>query len=204
MKSLFQFSLASTLLTFLFATSCSKESFDISDPVDLPAVVDTVFVEDPIAYTIQGTSQSSVSSGTAHYGTNGDRTAFVLTSDNVDVECPGGMATSFQGGEEGEDYFQFHFFETNGIQFVSYATFNNALVDGNRRWVSWLTVPDCIGDRPVIEYEIDGDRITGTVTAEFFYPNPVYVDPFENCDNWISIGVVDVSFDLPLVKCFER
>lgn len=204
MKSLFQFSLASLFFFSLVLVSCNKESFDITEPIDLPAVIDTIFIDDPIALTVPGNESASILVGTAFWGENGPNKLFTFASDNVEVECPGGMATSYNGSDPDDEFFQIQFFEGSDTTFVLFA-FVRTEIDGVTRTVSSLMPPETCPRVPVlIEYEVENDRITAELTGEFFYPNPVYTPPFENCDNYISTGIIEVSIDLPLVKCFER
>jgi hypothetical protein len=197
MKTFIQFSLVSLAFLALGATSCTKDDIDTTTAVELPEPIDTIVVADPIYYRVSSSSQQRVADGQAYSITNGDNTFYVLASNNVSVECPGGLATSFDGGE---DYFQFHFIQTPDNEIVFLSSFNS-IVDSNTVTLFATVPPTCVGAPFEIDYQLINDRISGTITGEFFYINPVYVPPFENCDNFVSVGLVDVSFDLPLKDC---
>ena len=199
MKALNHPFLAAALLVFGLFTACTPEDIDIVVPRDLQVEVDTILVNDPIALRVPSTSTQRVSSGTAHYTQSPESTVYLLASNNVTVVCESNssLTSAFDGGE---DLFHFQFVEAAGSKFFSNAFFN-MIVDGRRVTALSVVPPNCITDVPEITYVIDDDRITGTITGEFFYPNPIYVAPVTNCDNWISVGNVEVSFDLPLVNC---
>jgi len=202
MKSLFQVSLASLFFFSLVLISCSKESYDVTEPpVDLPIAIDTIVVDAPIALSVPGNESASIYDGEARWGTNSVTGIefYVLTSKSVSVECPGGMSTTYTGGE---DYFNFQFVKSsNGETGVFLAKFRT-IINGEQKDLDNLVPSECAADRIVIDYEIVGDRIQGTFSGEFFIFNPVADVPL--CDNFVSVGIVDVSFDLPIVsKCFE-
>ena len=178
--------------------ACDEENTDLVITRDLPAPVDTVVVDDPISLLLVETETRRVSSGTAYFLVNGENTGYVLGSETVSVDCPGSLMTEFDGAD---DFFLANFIETPGGAFVQNASFN-ADVDGGTRTLTTLGVPPtCLTAPLAIDYANDGERVAGTIRGEFFYRAPVYVEPFDNCDNWVSVGEVEVAFDLPLRSC---
>lgn len=202
MNSHFQFFLASLVAFSLAFASCTKESYETTNRLDLPPSIDTVVVENPISLRIANES-ATVLNGEARWGSNSANNSelYVLTSESVTVECPGGMSTAYDGGET---YFDIQFIVTPTASSVFLARLRTE-INGVRRDLDNLVPSACAGAPIDIEYEIVNGRISGTLSGEFFYINPIYTDPFSDCANFVSVGIVDVSFDLPLVdKCFEN
>ena len=184
----------------LGAAACDEENTDLVLTRDLPAPVDTVFVDDPISLTVTRTETRRVEEGTAYSFVNGENTAYLLASESVTVECPGSLRSSWRL-EDGETFFRFQFVVTPNGPFVIDANFN-AEIDGRRPTLlgGAAVTPGCVNPVFDIDYVIDGDRITGTLRGEFAYLVPVPNFP-NTCEDWVNVGDVEVAFDLPLRSC---
>lgn len=189
-------------LTYLFSivllilTSCSQDNIETTDINFLPEDPVIVNIENPLKYNLRATDPT-ITSGTAYENIGETSTLYLVASDDVEVECPGGLASSFQAPG---DFFHFMFINFNGGDQVIDARFNT-VIDGNEIGVFNLNFIDCITESIQVDYEIVNDRMVGTFTGEFFYFNDEFVEPFDSCVNFISAGILEASFNCPLVNC---
>jgi len=191
MKLLIPLSFLLILLSACSADNIDQEHFNVieEDPV-------LITIDNPLTFRLDE-QDPTITSGTAYEFIGQDANFYLVASDDVQVECPGGLATSFEGPGE---FFRFFFFETNDITQVIDGNFNT-VVNGAPKTVTTLVPPNCIQDFVQVDYTIEGDRMTGSFTGEYFYLNDEFVEPFDSCVNFISAGILTATFDCPLVNC---
>ncbi|MEO1514571.1 MAG: hypothetical protein AAFV95_06150 [Bacteroidota bacterium] len=193
-----QISILSSLLLLALLVSCSKENIDTIELEPISTQPDTVLVPDALKY-VMPSGATTLLQGTAYkyVSATNNATLYMVASNEVDVECPGGLSASYQGPG---NFFRFQFYEFNGNYTVFDAGFNTE-IDGTTKTLMDLKIPECQPDPIEIEFEIVNDRMRGTFTGEFYYFAPILVEPLRDCVNYISSGIVEVSFDLPLRDC---
>lgn len=187
------------LLFFIFSillfSACSNDDFDVLTEEELPFEPKEVEIEDAISFRT-GQSPTRITQGLGYKAEVGR----LVASEAVEVECPGGLATRW----EGEDYFLHIFFiKTDEGYFLIEARFD-AEIDGQKKSV-FLRVPgECLEGIPetlTIEQD-DDERLAGRLSGEFFRINTDFVGEITDtnrCDFFISVGELEASFDVPVV-----
>lgn len=186
------------LLTFsLFSVaSCSSDNQNLIIEEALPNEPVVVEVDNPLTYRLEN-ADNTIVSGTAYKNTGPEATLYLIASDGVDVECPGGLASSYDGDGE---FFRFMFVVVEEDSIVIDANFG-AEIDGVRKTLFSTIPPACINEFVDVSFEEVDGRVKGVFKGEFFYLADVFVEPFESCENFISAGILEARFDLPLEIC---
>ena len=180
----------------LLFISCSSENQDIIIEEELPDEPVVVEVDNPLSYRLEN-ADNTIVSGTAYKNTGPNATLYLIASDGVEVECPGGLASSYDGDGE---FFRFMFVVVEEDSIVIDANFG-AEIDGERKTLFSTIPPACINEFVDVSFEEADGRVQGVFRGEFFYFSDVFVEPFENCENFISAGILEARFDLPLEIC---
>ncbi len=184
-------------VTLLCIYSCNTDNYDYTEDIADPYVTDTIDVDNILAYTIPDNDTYLEDGRVLEYLPEGGLTNWVIASSEVDVTCANnGISTSFSGSE----YFQFTFYDNFGEPVIFNASFTGYF-DNELKTVSMNLNPACPAEQTIINYEITGDRMSGTITGEYFYLADDLIEPFISCENFISTGIVDITFDLPLQDC---
>ena len=186
------------LITFsLFSlVSCSSDNQNLIIEEALPDEPVVVEVDNPLSYRLEN-AENTIVSGTAYKNIGPNATLYLIASDGVDVECPGGLASSYDGDGE---FFRFMFVVTEEDSIVIDANFG-ADIDGARRTLFATIPPDCINEFVGVSFEEVDGRVQGVFRGEFFYFSGLFVEPFESCENFTSAGILEARFDLPLEIC---
>ena len=181
-------------IVLMSITSCTDDNYDIySESADdhTPTIID---VENSISFRL-ASSDETYTEGVAYK--NG--VAYHVGSKDVIVECTegGGLAYSFFEG----DFFTFLFVKNPTSNFVLTGGFTTE-IDGEEVSVSSDLIPGLCSDEPIeIEITEESDRLKGNISGEFYILADEIVSPFDSCVNFVSVGILEASFDVELIEC---
>lgn len=199
MKSLIT---SSVLLLFIcLFSSCSEENFEIIEDQEIPIAPVVIDIDNSVSYRLTNTSTVKNTGGRAYKypATLPNSANYFVASDDVSVVCEdnGGFSSSFMGG----DLFQFLFYSDESGSYVLFGDFA-ADINGELVTASSAILPfDCPKEPIVVDFSESNGRLQGTFTGEFFKLATDLVSPFDSCVNYVSLGILDASFDLELIDC---
>jgi|GEM_PF-2391521 len=180
----------------LFVISCSDDNYDIYSEEELAEEPTEIFVDDALSFGLRNSSDLTNTAGIAY--TNDE--FYHVGSQDVDVVCENqGLSYSFDGLG---DYFSFTFFGNDSGNAAAFGGFES-IIDGEQvLLVDIIHPPHCPSEAPItVDYVEYDNRIRGTISGEFFRLNDTLITPFDTCVNYVSLGVLEASFDVELVVC---
>jgi hypothetical protein len=189
-----------TIAIALLAIACEKDNINLTTSEELPPEPTIIEVESSLIYRVANSSTSSLAASAYKIpGSIPSGASYYVASNDVTIECQDGTAfrASFDGGELFSVLFYGDEFGANVIQ----ADFET-VVDGDTITVTnSFPTPNC--PRPIlsVDYEEEDGRLRGTVSGEFFRLADEIVAPFDSCVNFVSVGILDASFDVAIIPC---
>lgn len=184
----------------LLALACEKDNINLTTTEELPQEPTIIEVENSLVYRIASSNTSSIAAsaykieGSIPSGAN-----YYVASDDVTVECQDG--TSFRSSFDGGELFALLFYGDEFGANVLQADFE-MLVNGDTIVVSnSFPLGDCPRPPLTVDYEEEDGRLRGTVSGEFFRLADEIVAPFDSCVNFVSVGILDASFDVAIIPC---
>lgn len=185
-----------TVLFFIIlaSSSCTDDNYDLYDESADEHTPTVIEVENAITFRVGG-GASTYTDGVAYR----NNTTYHVGSEDVIIECVGdnGLSYSFFGG----DYFSFLFFKNGDTNFVPNAGFTTT-IDGKELTVQSEIIPGICSAEPIqLEVTEESDRLKGNISGEFYVLADSIVSPFDSCVNFISVGILEASFDVELIVC---
>lgn len=175
----------------LFLYSCSGDNIDLITEEALPQEPVVTEIENSILLG-RSNAPTVLTPGDAYISGQ----FYLIASDGVIVECPGGLSTTWNGVD---DFFHMTVVEDSG-EFYIINTFYTIEVDGLTTTVRNVIPVDCgSANQGSISITVENDRLKGTFSDEFYRINPQWSGPQDDCEAWISVGTIDASFDVPVV-----
>jgi len=186
--------LALVFLSTLVLFSCSKENLNEVEVVEKGNEATIAELDNSILFSMSSAQTGELQEGYAYRSTF-DHVQYIVASEGVTVECPG-SSTSYEGDGI---FFNISWVVLPDQNLVFNAGFST-MINGKQRFVDNRNPPEC-GDVDIsVEYEEVGDRLIGTCTGTFYYLD-YQEEPLNDCKNWVYAGVLEASFDVPLVIC---
>lgn len=185
-------------LAIISLASCGEDNYDSYTEAELPNDPVEIIVDNELTISLRGNEVNSTISGIAYESND----FYHLGSADIDVTCTD-FGLEYKGnGILLNEFFSVVFFgnETGVANAFGGFTF---ILDGEPVGVIDLIYPNhCPNDNPfTVQYEQYDDRIRGTLNGEFWTFADSLVIPFDSCVNYVSVGVVEATFDLELIKC---
>jgi len=182
------------ILSALFFFSCSKENIDEVELIQKENEPTIVELDNNISFRMSSSNNSELKEGSAYRSTFAN-TQYIVASEGVIVECPG-SSTSYDG--EGI-FFNISWLVLPESNLVFNASFTT-VIDGKQRYVDNRSPTECGEVDLTVEFEEVDDRLIGTCTGSFYYLD-YQGEPFIDCKNWVYAGILEASFDVPLIIC---
>ncbi len=178
---------------FLFAFGCEKDNFDIVD--ETPDITDPTVIEteDPVDFiTYRMPSGTSVTQTGGGLITN-EGFVGLATSETAVAECLDGGTISLSTNGAGLTMG----FLTDPLEVFFIGAYDlEGAPDANS-----FRVPACETTAPELELTtLTDDQVAGSLSLELFTLNPANPTSVD-CEDIISLGVVEVEFNVPLTRC---
>ena len=191
--------LASLLIAF---SSCITENIDELIEEELPFEPTEINTDNGIIeYRFQDGTEL-LTEGSAKKSNNG---TYYIFSTSATVNCSDNSSSISYSRQRPGDLFTITFNpDTNAIFYDLPRANIDAVINGDSMSVFNASnfFLECSDFKLVIEIQEETeDFIKGTFTDEFFTFDLPFVEPFRDCSNFRSVGILTASFAVPLEKC---
>jgi len=188
------FAIFAPLLT-LTIYSCGEDNYDVYAEEELPYEATEVYVDDALSFGLRNSDEYVNTEGVAYEKND----FFHVGSRDVMVECDPELSYSFDGIG---DFFSFTFFGNDTGNAAAFGGFTTIIDGESVTALDQIYPQSCPTNEPIrVTYEKIENRLQGTIKGEFYTFSDSIVLPFDSCVNYVSLGVLEASFDVELIVC---